>query len=101
MSQQQIAIIRGQLGGGARGELRPTRSGKRRAHPPYSSAALTANAFGRWLGDEDALSIAGLQGFGAPLSLEHKLRIPHGGGGANLDCVLAGPSIVVGIESKL
>src|SRR5207248_1002664 len=76
-------------------------SGNRRAHAPYSSAALAANAFGRWLGDESDLSVAGLGGFDAPLSLEHKLRIAHRGGTANLDCLLTGPAIYVGVESKL
>lgn len=97
----QIRTIRSQLEQGDGRELDPTPTGKRRAHAPYSSAALAVNAFGRWLGAEPMLELAGLHGFDQPLSLEHKLRIAHGGGEANLDCVLRGPSLLVGIESKL
>jgi hypothetical protein len=46
------------------------------------------------------MSIAGLSGSDA-LLLEHKLQIAHGGGVANLDCVLTGSGILVGVESKL
>lgn len=101
LSQRQIAIVREQLSGGAGKELTPTASGKRRAHAPYSSAALAANAFGRWLGSESHLRLAGLSGFAQQLSLEHKLQIAHRGGVANLDCVLQGPGLIVGVESKL
>jgi hypothetical protein len=100
-SAEQVDVLRAQLARGAGGELKPTRSGKRRAHAPYSSAALAMNAFGGWLGEEHKLRIAGLGGFDTPLSLEHKLRIAHGGGEANLDCVLQTKSRLVGIESKL
>jgi hypothetical protein len=98
---EQVEAVRSQLVRGAGGELEPSPSGKRRAHAPYSSAALAANAFGRWLGSEHHLRIAGIGGFDQPLSLEHKLRITHRGGEANLDCVLQGPGVLVGIESKL
>jgi hypothetical protein len=100
-SLDQVAGLRAQLAGGAGGELRPTKTGKRPAHAPYSSAALAINAFGRWLGSEEFLSISGLTGFDAPLTIERKLRIRHGGGVANLDCYLEGRDIVVGVESKL
>jgi hypothetical protein len=96
-----VHAVREQLARGAGNELTPTLSGKRRAHAPYSSAALAANAFGRWIGSEPALQVAGIRGFDPPLSLEHKVRIAHGGGEANLDCVLQGPDLFVGIESKL
>jgi hypothetical protein len=101
LSRRQIAIARDQLSGGAGGELTPTDSGKRRGHAPYSSAALAANAFGQWIGSEPHLQIAGLGGFGQQLSLEHKLPIAHRGGVANLDCLLQGPGVLVGVESKL
>jgi hypothetical protein len=97
----QVEAVRLQLARGAGGELDPSPSGKRRAHAPYSSAALAANAFGRWIGSERHLEIGGICGFDHTLSLEHKLRIAHGGGEANLDCVLRGPDVLVGIESKL
>ncbi len=93
--------MRSQLAAGAGRELEPTRTGKRRAHAAYSSAALAANAFAPWLGHERDLTIAGLGGFDQPLTFEHKLRIAAGGGVANLDCVLQGSGILVGVESKL
>src|SRR5437667_11167736 len=49
-SAEQVQTLRGQLARGAGDELTPTASGKRRAHAPYSSAALAANAFGGWIG---------------------------------------------------
>jgi hypothetical protein len=100
-SAEQVAVLRTQLARGAGDELAAKASGKRRAHAPYSSAALAANAFGGWIGAEHQLRIAGLGGFETSISLEHKLRISHGGGEANLDCVLQSPSTLVGIESKL
>ena len=51
-SANQVRVLRTQLAGGAGGELRPTSSGKRPAHAPYSSATLAVNAFGGWLGHE-------------------------------------------------
>jgi hypothetical protein len=101
LSLNQVHTVRAQLEAGAGGELTPTRTGKRPAHAPYSSAAFAANLFGRWLGAEPSLRIAALTGFNQPLKIEHKLKIKHGGGTANLDCFLEGPTIVVGIESKL
>lgn len=84
------------------GELEPSRTGKRPAHAPYSSAALAVNAFGRWLGAEEYLRVAGLLGgFSEPLQIESRQQIAHGGGEANLDCLLRGPGLVVGVESKL
>jgi len=101
LTQAQIATLQAQLAGGAGGELTPTKNGKRPANAPYSSAALAANAFGRWLGFEEQLSIAGLAGFSAPLEVESRQRIAHGGGTANLDVLLGSPGRIVGVESKL
>lgn len=101
LSQSQIATLREQLGLGAGNELTATKTGKRRAHAPYSSAALAANAFGRWIGSEAALTVAGLGGFTERLEVERKIKIAHGGGTANLDCFLRNNDLVVGIESKL
>jgi Restriction Endonuclease associating with ARP len=100
-SVEQVQQLRGQLAAGAGRELTPTATLKRRAHAPYSSAALAINAFGRWLGSEEHLRIVGLGGFDRPLTVEHKFRIKHRGGTANLDSYLEGPYIVVGVESKL
>ena len=100
-SVEQVRTLRAQLARGAGDELAATASGKRRAHAPYSSAALAANAFGGWIGAEHQLRVAGLGAFETSISLEHKLRIAHGGGEANLDCLLQSPTMLVGIESKL
>jgi hypothetical protein len=101
LSLQQIRTLRGQLLLGSGGELTPTRTGKRPAHAPYSSAAYAMNLFGRWLGAEKELQIASLRRFDGPLRIEHKLKIAHGGGTANLDCFLEGPRLMVGLEVKL
>lgn len=101
LSSERVQLLRRQLEGGAGGELTPTASGKRRAHAPYSSAALAVSALGGWVGAEHELRVAGLGGFESLISLEHKLRIAHGGGEANLDCVLTTTEMLVGIESKL
>jgi Restriction Endonuclease associating with ARP len=101
LSQRQLAVLRAQLMLGAGGELRVTRNGKRPAHAPYSSAALAVSAFGRWLGFEADLRVAGLGGFAEPLVVESRQQIRWGGGQANLDCLLRAPGITVGVESKL
>lgn len=97
----QVDELKGQLAAGGGSELNPNENGKRRAHAPYSSAALAFNAFGRWLGDEPQLSVAGLTGFTGRLRVEGKAKIRHGGGTANLDVLLTGPGLTVGVESKL
>lgn len=97
----QVERLAEQMRAGSGGELTPRKSGKRTAHAPYSSAALAVNAFGRWLGSEPQLTVAGLSSFEDPLRVEAQLQIAHGGGLANLDVLLSGPEIVVGVESKL
>ena len=93
--------LRAQLELGAGGELTPTRTGKRRAHAPYSSAAFALNLFGRWLDDEEQLTVCGLRGFEPELRLEHRLKIAHGGGTANLDVLVKADGLVLGVECKL
>jgi hypothetical protein len=66
--------LREQILAGAGGELRPSKSGRRHAHAPYSSAALAANVFGRWLGSEQHLRIAGLARFSEPLEVGSRQR---------------------------
>lgn len=97
----QVEELSAQLAAGGGSELAPTASGKRRAHAPYSSAALAFNAFGRWLGSESRLVIGGLSGFQGRLRVEAKKPILYGGGIANLDVLLAGRQRVLGVESKL
>ncbi len=100
LSQSQIVTLRAQLALGSGGELRPTVTAKRPAHAPSSSAALAANAFGRWLGHESELRLGDLGGFTEQLSIEARLKIPNGGGTANLDCLLKSDDVIVGVESK-
>lgn len=97
----QVDELSTQLRAGGGGELTPNASGKRRAHAAYSSAALAFNAFGRWLGSESRLAVAGLRGFTDRLRVEAKKSILHGGGTANLDVILGSSAVVVGVESKL
>ncbi len=100
LSNDEVELVRAQLGEGDGGELVPTASGKVRAHAPYSSAALAANAFGRWLTDPQHLQLAGLASL-EQVRLEDKLKINHGGGTANLDLGAYGPDLIFGVESKL
>ncbi len=93
--------LRAQLELGAGGELTPTRTGKRRAHAAYSSSAFALNLFGRWLDDEERLSVCGLRAFEPELRLEHKLKIAHGGGTSNLDAFVERDGLVLGVECKL
>jgi hypothetical protein len=93
--------LRAQLALGAGGELTPTPTGKRRAHAPYSSAAFALNLFGRWLDDEEQLILCDLRGFARELRLEHKLKIAHGGGTANLDVFVEREGLALGVECKL
>ena len=93
--------LRAQLELGAGGELAPTRTGKRRAHAPYSSAAFALNLFGRWLDDEERLIVCGLGDFEPELRLEHRLKIAHGGGTANLDVFVERDGLMLGVECKL
>jgi hypothetical protein len=93
-------------------ELAPRSGGRRpKAHAAHSSAALAANTFAPFHGREDDLTIAGLSGAtGLRLEAKHhplpatEPPAPDEGDArrpANLDAELAGPGIVVGVESKL
>jgi len=66
----------------------------------HSSAALTANTFGRWKTEPAELKILGLSGFEKP-KLEAKCSTGLGGTPPNLDVLLQSKDIVIGIESKL
>jgi hypothetical protein len=66
----------------------------------HSSAALAANAFGRWKGDPSKLTLFGYSGF---QSVTFEARCPTGLGGTppHLDVLLKAPDLAIGIESKL
>ena len=102
LSDVQIETLRGQLAAGDGGELSGLGDGGRPdAHAAHSSSALAFNAFGVWLGFEPKLMIDGVSGFTDPLRVEARQRIFRGGRAPNLDCLLTGPKVVAGIESKL
>lgn len=66
----------------------------------HSSAALAANAFGRWKTDPAKLKLLGFSGFCSP-KLEAQCRTGLGGTPPNLDVLLQSQDVVIGIESKL
>ncbi len=66
----------------------------------HSSAALTANTFGRWKTDSTKLKFLGLSGFRPP-RLEAQCKTGLRGTPPNLDVLLRSPDTVIGIESKL
>lgn len=102
LSGSQVATLRAQLAAGDGGELSGAQDGGRPdAHAAHSSSALAFNAFGAWLGFEPQLVVDGVSGFSVPLRVEARQRIFRGGRAPNLDCLLTGPTVVVGIESKL
>jgi hypothetical protein len=65
----------------------------------HSSSALAVNTFGRWRKNPQTLSLLGKTGF---TSLQFEKQCPTGLGGIppNLDLVIAGPDVVIGVESK-
>jgi hypothetical protein len=65
----------------------------------HSSSALAANTFGPWRKNPQALSLLGKTGF---TSLQFERQCPTGLGGIppNLDLVIVGPDVVIGVESK-
>jgi hypothetical protein len=100
LTAEDVAWAHAHLARGAKGELRPARSGAVSAHAAWSSTALVCSAFAAWRRDPSALSVAGLGGF-EDLRLEERLHIPHGGGTPNLDVALPAGDRFVGVESKL
>lgn len=102
LSPKQIAELRAQLMEGDGRELAYGADGARPdAHAAHSSASLALNVFGAWLGREDDLIVDGVGGFTGPLRVEAKQRIFRGGRAPNLDVLVGGTDVVVGVESKL
>lgn len=65
----------------------------------HSSAALAVNAFGPWRNHPHGLSLLGKSGF-TRLQFEQKCPTGLGGIPPNLDVLVEGPGVVIGIESK-
>ena len=65
----------------------------------HSSSALAANTFGPWRKNPQSLSLLGQTGF-TVLQFEKKCPTGLGGIPPNLDLVLEGPGVVIGVESK-
>ena len=65
----------------------------------HSSSALAANTFGPWRKNPRSLSLLGKTGFTA---LQFERQCPTGLGGIppNLDLVIVGTDVVIGVESK-
>ncbi len=103
LSADQIGKLRAQRVSGDGDELDFGPAGERPdAHAAHSSAALACNAFGIWIGREQQPTFNGLGGgLAAPLHVEVKQRIFRGGRHLNLDVLVAGYDVVLGVESKL
>ena len=90
LTADDVAWAHGHLARGAKGELRPARSGTVSAHAAWSSTALVCSTFAPWRHRLPSLR------------LEERLHIPHGGGTPNLDVAFdTRERRLVGIESKL
>lgn len=89
----RLEDIQGDFAQGSGNEL----AGKFRA--THSSSALAANTFGPWRKNPQALSLLGKTGF---TSLQFERQCPTGLGGIppNLDLVIEGTDVVIGVESK-
>lgn len=85
--------VRADLEQGSGNEL----EGKFRA--AHSSSALAVNTFGPWRKNPQSLSLLGKTGFTA---LQFERQCPTGLGGIppNLDLVIVGTDVVIGVESK-
>jgi hypothetical protein len=102
LTSEQVKILREQLSSGDGYELTRGPDGRRPdAYAAHSSSALAFNAFGAWLGHEPQLVVGGITGFANQLRVEARQRIFRGGRAPNLDCLLVGQDVVMGIESKL
>ena len=99
---EQVAELRAQLERGDGRELEFRADGSPPdAHSVRSSAVLAFNVFARWLGDERQLTLCGVTGFESRLTVEARLPIQRGGRAPNLDVLLTGAGVAVGVESKL
>ena len=92
--------IREDLEKGGGGELNPWPDRPPKFQAAHSSSALAANTFGPYRNGPERLTLAGHSGF-TDLQFEFQCPTGAGRGIANLDVLLNGNNIVLGIESKL
>lgn len=89
----RLEDVRADFAQGSGNEL----EGKFRA--AHSSSALAANTFGPWRNNPQSLSLLGQTGF-TVLRFERQCPTGLGGIPPNLDLVVEGPDVVIGVESK-
>ena len=97
-SAEHVQTLREQLARGAGDERSATASEKYRAHRPILVGGACGERVRSWLGAEHQRRIAGLGWVETQISLEHKLRIAHDGGVANLDCPLVAVELAEQLE---
>ena len=96
----ELSAIRPDFDNGAGGELEPSKKRPPKFHAAHSSSALAANTFGPYRNDPKRLSVGGHSGF-KELRFEFQCPTGAGRGIANLDVLLKGDNVVLGVESKL
>jgi len=96
----ELSTIRPDFDKGAGGELKPNKKSPPKFHAAHSSSALAANTFGIYKTDSKRLTVCGRSGF---TNLQFEFQCPTGAGRgiANLDVLLQGNNIFLGVESKL
>jgi hypothetical protein len=97
LAQARAALAQIERGDG--GELVGQADAPPKFRAAYSSAALAVNVFAPWIGREDSLRLAGVNGFD---SLAFEVRFPTGlkGNPPNLDVCAEAGRRVVAVESK-
>ena len=96
----ELSAFRADFDKGDGGELQPLPKRPPKFHAAHSSSALAANTFGPYRNDPKRLSVGGHSGF-KELRFEFQCPTGAGRGIANLDVLLKGNNVVLGVESKL
>ena len=96
----ELSAFRADFDKGDGGELQPLPNRPPKFHAAHSSSALAANTFGLYRQNQGGLVVGGYSGFTA-LQFEFQCPTGAGQGIANLDVLLKGDDVVLGIESKL
>lgn len=96
----ELSAFRADFDKGDGGELQPLPKRPPKFHAAHSSSALAANTFGPYRNDPSRLTVIGHSGF-TDLQFEAQCATGAGRGNANLDVLLKGAEVVMGVESKL